>query len=1447
MENSWHPWREAHARWRRVQDAYERLYQVHTVLRREEENFELLLGWGLLRWQEAGTAAAPVRRHLLVGRVALRFNAQNGSLTVEASADGLRLALEDDMLSPGEQPGEIYRKDCERLARETVERDGAPFWPTATSLADSLRTYVHALNQRGIYREELAPTTSSIDAPSVTYAPAIILRRRSGRSLFNLLEHVATQLTDGPAAEVPAHVRQLCEDAHPTSSGKETVDHNGYLPGDEEVLFPLPANDAQRDILEQVARRGSVLVQGPPGTGKSHTIANLVCHSLAAGRRVLVTSQTPRALKVLHDKIKEASPDVAQLCVSLLGDNANALGSLDATVRHITGRHQNWNARGNVEEENRLHTRLTRARKEVARLKGDIRQQREKETWQHVVAGGAYRGTAADIAKQVTEERSAHGWLEDAVGEPFREPPLGAPDAALLLALWRRLPPDYAREMTDHSWPKPDEVPDPKTFQEALDEEAVARATCAALNASREQPRLRPLLATEAGMVTTLMSALHGWRQARAAATSFGAVPGLNNAVVAVRSGQTRVWEVLADASGTALGGLLARARAADGRAVVLPAGERNWDELLADARDLGAHLADGRGFGLPLFRPAIVRRAGYLARETRVDGRPARTVEALAIVAEHLEVLLAVHRLRARWADVLSAPTQPTADLARQVAEIEEVDTALRAILALRVPLDVARAAIAHVAGLPEPDWDDPGAVGALLEDGRVALAERRLQTVTARLDDWHRTLDTASGRPRAHPIIAALRVALAARDFPAYVAAHETLATLRADADTLARRDELHARLAAVAPRLAVALAATFTNPSWDRHVIDFDAAWRWSAARTWLEAFLTRGDAPVLEGQLRGMQSEALRLTGDLAANRAWGHMLSRLTNAQNQHLRAWAQKMRGPKTGKQAERNRRDARRHLDACRDAVPAWIMPLHRVADSIEQPRPGMFDLLIIDEASQSGPEALALFHLAQQVIVVGDDEQISPTEIGLRQEDLDALAAQHLRDFPFRGALGLNSSVFGYADIRFAGRVLLREHFRCAPEIIRFSSDLCYGGELLPLRRQPPDRLSPPLVSRHIAAGHRQGTGASATNPAEAEALADALVACHRDPAYAGKTFGVVSLLAEAQAKLITRLLLKQLTPEEMEAREIVCGDAYAFQGDERDVMFLRTPNKMRISAFPGGGKLAIYGQAAVARGTLEGDRAVVAAFASTKGKELGAQTDPAPGGADGHPLRAQDRHCLGGPAPGDGLRQRHELLAAAGRLAASRGVGAPAPLVPGEAGRGGQDRLAPLPGGLLQRARPKRGAKTGPNPTDRARAGSKHRVLTDGGGIPMSLLLSAANVPDVNMMLALVDAAAPFVAAHRQRPRPAGRREDRLFADRAYHSQPHRAALRARGLLPVTGRRGQPHGSGLGKTRWPVERTLSWLHQFRRLRVRWEHRDDLHEALLTLGGALICARKL
>jgi len=146
---------------------------------------------------------------------------------------------------------------------------------------------------------------------------------------------------------------------------------------------------------------------------------------------------------------------------------------------------------------------------------------------------------------------------------------------------------------------------------------------------------------------------------------------------------------------------------------------------------------------------------------------------------------------------------------------------------------------------------------------------------------------------------------------------------------------------------------------------------------------------------------------------------------------------------------------------------------------------------------------------------------------------------------------------------------------------------------------------------------------------------------------------------------------------------------------------------------------------------------------------------------------------------------------------------------------------------------------GPKTGPNPTDRRKPGSKHHVLTDANGTPLVVILTAANVHDVRELLPLVD----NIPRVRGKPGPPRHRPRRVQADTAYDSEQHRRELRKRRITPVIPRRNREHGSGLGVFRWVVERTLSWLHHFRRLRIRWERRDDIHEAFISLAEAAIC----
>ena len=150
---------------------------------------------------------------------------------------------------------------------------------------------------------------------------------------------------------------------------------------------------------------------------------------------------------------------------------------------------------------------------------------------------------------------------------------------------------------------------------------------------------------------------------------------------------------------------------------------------------------------------------------------------------------------------------------------------------------------------------------------------------------------------------------------------------------------------------------------------------------------------------------------------------------------------------------------------------------------------------------------------------------------------------------------------------------------------------------------------------------------------------------------------------------------------------------------------------------------------------------------------------------------------------------------------------------------------------------------GEETGRNPTDRGKLGGKHHLLTDGGGVPLAVVNTAANVNEVTQVFAVL-AEMPPVGG---KPGPNRGKPQRLQGDRGYDSEPVRTWLRRFGITPVLARRNTPNGSGLGKLRWPVERTISWVHAFGRLRRRLDRLAEIQEAFLRLGCSLICLRML
>ena len=132
----------------------------------------------------------------------------------------------------------------------------------------------------------------------------------------------------------------------------------------------------------------------------------------------------------------------------------------------------------------------------------------------------------------------------------------------------------------------------------------------------------------------------------------------------------------------------------------------------------------------------------------------------------------------------------------------------------------------------------------------------------------------------------------------------------------------------------------------------------------------------------------------------------------------------------------------------------------------------------------------------------------------------------------------------------------------------------------------------------------------------------------------------------------------------------------------------------------------------------------------------------------------------------------------------------------------------------------------------------------MIVDGQGTPLAIEHTGANVHDSEMAIALVDAIPPI-----KQPRGGRRkRPDEVLADRAYDAEDKiRKPLRQRRVTPLIAKRNADHGSGLGKYRYVVEAAFDWLFNQRRLRVRYEKRDDIHQAFLIIGCFLICWRRI
>jgi very-short-patch-repair endonuclease len=1150
-------WRVAREEWaknekpaRAAMKIFETLYSLYGRIDREAERVELVLGDGILSWCRA---EGGIYHPILLQRLQLQFDA----------------AVPEFTLSEADYPVELYSALFQSMTdvdgraigrcREELEHEG--FHPLINGATSGfLKRLVVQLSPRGELLEDGAPAGEAND-PQIGRDPILFLRARTlgfAAAIEGILADLRTR------EDLPWSLLNIVGEESPLpGTGETDPSANRYSEADAEVLLSKPANPEQIRIARQLEEYGGVLVQGPPGTGKTHTIGNLIGHLLAQGKSVLVTSHTTKALRMVRHHIV---PELRPLCVSLLESDLDSRKQLESAVGSIAERLSRADA-GSLEIEwKKLEAERADLLKKLEEVRNQFAEARADEYRDIVIAGKSW--APSDAARKVADEKDTLGWIPGPVAA-VAPLPLSPGELADLYRTNVSVTREDEAELSSHL-PELHDLPRPEDFEASVSErnrlgmeDLDVRSDLWPSGASQGSPDEFESLAANLTQAVEPLSGEDKWKLAAVYAGKYG-------------DAHRQPWDQLVSFV------RLVHREAANARESFVKYGPELSHELPFEdqeriAGEILAHLEHGGKLGS--FALLTHKAWSHFIEATKVKNARPRLPEHFQALRQLSRLMNLRQDLAGRWdRQVAALGTPPSSEMG------EEVEKTLMQFCD----------AIENCLGWHEHTWlplqqqlddlgfrwekflaEQPPVLGADGELVRIGKAvnhallpildsrykKLKLLQLEEEIRDLKNRLKLAARLAKSSKVISKLLAAVKDEDSNDYREAYERLLELKSRQADLDLRRALLTKLEGAAPAWAGAIRNRTGVHSRGEPPRDSAAAWTWRQlndeldrrAGVSLEALQTKSEK--LREQLR-------RVTVGLIDKRAWSAQARRTSSRQRQALVGWLDTIRriGKGHGIRVSLLRAEAARKMSECRSAVPVWVMPLSRVVENFD-PRTARFDVVIIDEASQSDVMALVALYLGKTVLVVGDHEQVSPSAVGQDLGIIQNLIFQYLPGIPNSDLYDGQISIYDLARQSFGGTTCLVEHFRCVPEIIQFSNLISYDYRIKPLRDASRVHLRPHTIAYRVSGSSRDGK----INRQEALATASLLAAAVEQPEYkkndAGQptSFGVVSLVGDEQAIEIDNLLRSHLSPDRYELHRFLCGNAAQFQGDERDVIFI------------------------------------------------------------------------------------------------------------------------------------------------------------------------------------------------------------------------------------------------------------------------------------------------
>jgi len=1153
IENEWKPWMEKVNKTYKANLLYDQLYALRLLLKNEGDSYELLLGQGLLTWKHPSVGL--IYTPIFLTPLTLDFDASKR--TIEINPDPMfRSFIEISSLYETDNPAEMD------LITWSDKINASPFdfWHLETLKIQS-QTLINYISTESEDRFE----NNIISSPEITKNPSIwnspvIFARKRNNDLWSKYAGIIRRDIEQNNVESTEFITDLVgEYKEKNSEINQEVEEKSkdFSIKESELLFPLPWNEEQKRIAERLDINYGVVVKGPPGTGKSHTIANLISRFLAQGKSVLVTSQTSKALEVLRDKLPE---NIRSLAVSQLHQTAKRDNVLQQSISEISS---NLGERYTKFSESRAETikkELSRVREEKASLANKIRQYILIDSNEKIEIDGK-EIKPIEAAKLIRDhiDSSDLSWFTDKINFDvdlnFSEEDLKE-SYQILLDLDCK-----DRDLFKFKLPILSSLPD----------EDVVLSAFASYRELSTKAKITNIIFDNSKINFNQEDLSKLWEILLDARKILNSIDKdyeqeiFNTCIISKNESEkwnTVFSKILENIHIIGNGKNKIIGHEVQGKTSLSP------DEFLEAMDCLRKKILNKTKIGLfdKILLPA---NAKIIIDNYTVDGRSPDSSERIEILHEIAVIQVAEKEIKILL-DQSFSTLKKSPEIKKDplnLIQLEVLISSLQRLINYCNNFLMIDDFFKKIKQLSDLSYTKKVDIENAIDIIASHVAKFEIKKLENSFSEWINILESTD-TDNKHEIIEKLIEAIRKRNTTGWKNYLNELIILTNKKSTAVRLNEIAEKIKKHSPNLYQNIVDLANQKKKFECPNNLNLAWKIMRLESWLNSIHNHVDIAFLQSELERLTKCEYELNSDLVTVLAWQRQIDKVTKKQRDALMAWSDAMRkyGKGTGKYANKWLHAAQDSLKEAKNAVPVWIMPLHRAAQMFSEPKAGMFDVVIFDEASQCDIRGLTIGYLGKKLLIVGDPDQISPAGIFQDLEKTFELISRFLFDIPHKDNFSITSSLFDLAKIRIPNMIQLNEHFRSVPEIIAFSNYYIYDAKLKPLRHpHPKGLLKPALVPIFIENGY-QNTNNKVNEP-EAKAIVEKLVECLNDPNYQKRpdghlcTFGIISLLAEDQAKYIKDLILQhpQIGEKVIEERKIICGDAYAFQGDERDVMFL------------------------------------------------------------------------------------------------------------------------------------------------------------------------------------------------------------------------------------------------------------------------------------------------